>query len=157
MRSLALAITLSVACPVFANPIVIVGPSLEDAFEDSEVLRGLKQLLGFDYAAFRRNFDESAVPVSLTDGGRLLDGWRLGFPLHHAAAVVVYPDGALHAAYYNAEDRAVRYFSSSGGLQHRVLLVWAKRFDLPPDQSPSSHLSVEETPRAFIEFASGGF
>ncbi len=140
MRLLVLAMALSVACPVFANPIVIVGPSLEDAFEDSDVVPGLKQLLGPDYAAFRRNFDESAVPVPLKDGGLLLDGWRSGFPSHHAAAVVAYPDGALHAAYYNAEDRAVRYFSTSGELQHHVLLIWARRFD-----PPAGHSSITST------------
>lgn len=148
MRPLALAMALSVAFPAFANPIVIVGPSLEDAFEDSEVAPGLKQLLGPEYLAFRRNFDESAVPVPLKDGGLLLDGWRLGFPSHHAAAVVVYPDGALHAAYYNAEDRAVRFFSTSGGQPHRALLIWAKRFDMPPDHSPSLHRSMEIVPEA---------
>jgi len=149
-RVLLLAVALSAACPLSATPIVIVGPALEDAFEGSDVVPGLKQLLGPEYLAFRRNFDESAVPVPLKDGGLLLDGWRLGFPSHHAAAVVVYPDGTLHAAYYNAEDRAARYFSTSGGLQHRALLVWAKRFDLPLDQSHSPHRSVEETPRASV-------
>ncbi|MDR2958691.1 MAG: hypothetical protein LBV10_04040 [Stenotrophomonas sp.] len=148
LRLLALAAALSVAQPVCANPVVIVGPSLEEAFEDSDVVLRLKRLLGPEYLAFRRNFDESAVPVPLKDGGLLLDGWRLGFPSHHAAAVVVYPDGALHAAYYNAEDRAVRYFSTSGGRQHRALLIWAKRFDLPSDHSPSPHRSVEGNPRA---------
>lgn len=138
LRLLALAAVLSVVNPVFAAPIVIVGPALEDAFEGSDVVPGLKQLLGPEYGAFRRNFDESAVPVPLMDGGLLLDGWRLGFPSHHAAAVVVYPDGALHAAYYNAEDRAVRYFSTSGGQQHRILLIWAKRFDLLPAHSRSA-------------------
>jgi len=131
-------VALSAAHPLSATPIMIVGPALEDAFEGSDVVPGLKQLLGGEYAAFRRNFDESAVPVPLKDGGLLLDGWRLGFPAHHAAAVLVYPDGALHAAYYNAEDRAVRYFSTTGELQHRVLLVWARRFDLPPVQSHST-------------------
>ncbi|WP_313204525.1 hypothetical protein [Stenotrophomonas sp.] len=142
MRLLALAMALSVACPGFANPIVIVGPSLEDAFEGSDVVPGLKQLLGPDYAAFRRNFDESAVPVPLKDGGLLLDGWRSGFPSHHAAAVVAYPDGALHAGYYNAEDRAVRYFSTSGELQHHVLLIWARRFD--PSAGHSSITSTSD-------------
>ncbi|WP_313142161.1 hypothetical protein [Stenotrophomonas sp.] len=144
LRVLALAVALSVAHPVCATPIMILGPALEDAFEGSDVVPGLKQLLGAEYAAFRRNFDESAVPVPLKDGGLLLDGWRLGFPAHHAAAVLVYPDGALHAAYYNAEDRAVRYFSTTGQLQHRVLLVWARRFDLPPVHLRSTSGSSEE-------------
>ncbi len=144
LRVLALAVALSVAHPVCATPIMIVGPALEDAFEGSDVVPGLKQLLGPEYAAFRRNFDESAVPVPLKDGGLLLDGWRLGFPAHHAAAVLVHPDGALHAAYYNAEDRAVRYFSTTGELQHRVLLVWARRFDLPPVHLRSTSGSPEE-------------
>ena len=141
---LLLAVALSAAHPLFAMPIMIVDPALEDAFEGSDVVPGLKQLLGPEYAAFRRNFDESAVPVPLKDGGLLLDGWRLGLPAHHAAAVLVHPDGALHAAYYNAEDRAVRYFSTAGELQHRVLLVWARRFDLPPVQSHSTSGSSEE-------------
>jgi len=144
MRVLLLAVALSAAHPLFAMPIMIVGPALEDAFEGSDVVPGLKQLLGPEYAAFRRNFDESAVPVPLKDGGLLLDGWRLGFPAHHAAAVLVHPDGALHAAYYNEEDRAVRYFSTTGELQHRVLLVWARRFDLPPVHSRSTSGSPEE-------------
>ncbi|AWH52628.1 hypothetical protein C1924_05290 [Stenotrophomonas sp. ESTM1D_MKCIP4_1] len=131
VRLLALAAVLSVAHPVFAAPILIVGPSLEDAFEGTDVVPGLKQLLGPEYGAFRRNFDESAVPVPLKDGGLLLDGWRLGFHQQHAAAVVVYPDGELHAAYYDAERQAIRFFSTSEGLHHRALLIWAKRFDLP--------------------------
>ncbi|KAG1271333.1 hypothetical protein G6F65_012472 [Rhizopus arrhizus] len=150
VRLLALAVALSVAHPVCATPIVIVGPALEDAFEGSDVVPGLKRLLGPEYGAFRRNFDESAVPVPLKEGGLLLDGWRLGFPGHHAAAVVVYPDGTLHAAYYNAEDRAVRYFSTSGELQQRVLLIWAKRFELSPGHSRSTERSLEERAPASI-------
>ncbi len=145
-----LVVVMLVAQPVLARPVVIVGPSLEDAFEDSDVVPGLKQLLGHDYAALRRNFDESAVPVPLKDGGMLLDGWRMGFPAHHAAAVVVYPDGVLHAAYYNAEDRVVRYFSTSGGQQHRALLIWAKRFDLPSEQSHSTNGSGESNSPALV-------
>jgi len=132
LRVLMLTTALFVAQPVCGNPILIVGPSLEDAFEGSDVVPGLKRLLGPEYAMFRRNFDESATPVPLKDGSLLLDGWRLGFPGSHAAAVVVHPNGYLHAAYYNAEDRAVRFFSTSGETRHRVLLIWAKRFDLSP-------------------------
>ncbi len=131
MRLLALAMALSVACPGFANPIVIVGPSLEDAFEDSDVVPGLKQLLGPEYAAFRRNFDESAVSVPLKSGGLMLVGWRLGFPDAYGAAVVLHPDGSLDAAYYNAGEPTPRYFSNADQPHHRALQAWARQYDLP--------------------------
>ena len=138
LHLLALAVVLSVAHPVSANPIVIVGPSLEDAFEDSDVVPGLRQLLGPEYLAFRRNFDESAVPVPLKSGGLMLAGWRLGFPDAYGAAVVVHPDGSLDAAYYNAGERTPRYFSNSDQPHHRALRAWARQYDLPPGHSSTS-------------------
>ena len=141
MRLLVLAMALSVACPVFANPIVIVGPSLEDAFEDSDVVPGLKQLLGPEYAAFRRNFDESATPVPLKSGDLLLAGWRLGFADSYGAVVVLHPDGSLDAAYYNAGEPTPRYFSNADQPHHRALQAWARQYDLPP-----GHSSITSTP-----------
>ncbi|WP_313142163.1 hypothetical protein [Stenotrophomonas sp.] len=121
-------IALSVAYPVSANPIVIVGPSLEDALEDSDVVPGLKKLLGPEFAAFRRNFDESAASAPLKSGGLMLVGWRLGFPDSYGAVVVLHPDGSLDAAYYNADQRAPRYFSNSGQPHHLALRAWARQY-----------------------------
>ncbi|WP_295520308.1 hypothetical protein [uncultured Stenotrophomonas sp.] len=128
IRVLLLAVALSAAYPLSATPIVIVGPSLEDAFEDSDVVPGLKRLLGPDYAAFRRNFDESATPVPLKSGGLLLAGWRLGFADSYGAVVVLHPSGSLDAAYYNAGARTPRYFSNSDQPHHRALRAWARQY-----------------------------
>ena len=141
MRVLLLAVALSAAHPLSATPIMIVGPALEDAFEGSDVVPGLKQLLGPEYTAFRRNFDESAVSVPLKSGGLMLVGWRLGFPDSYGAVVVLHPDGSLDAAYYNAGERTPRYFSNSDQPHHRALQAWAQQYDLPP-----GHSSITSTP-----------
>ena len=128
LRLLALAVALSIAHPACATPIVIVGPALEEAFEGSDVVPGLKQLLGPEYTAFRRNFDESATPVPLKSGGLLLAGWRLGFPDSYGAVVVLHPDGSLDAAYYNAGQRAPRHFSNADQPHHLALRAWARQY-----------------------------
>jgi len=128
MRALLLAAALSAAHPLSATPIMIVGPALEDAFEGSDVVPGLKQLLGPEYPAFRRNFDESAVSVPLKDGGLMVVGWRLGFPDSYGAVVVLHPDGSLDAAYYNAGQRAPRYFSNADQPHHLALRAWSRQY-----------------------------
>lgn len=129
VRLLLLAIVLFVARPAGAAPLLFVDPPLEDAVH-ADVVPALKQLLGQDYPRFRQNFDASATPVPLQHGGLMLAGWRLGFPDHHAAVVVLHTDGALDAAYYNADGRPVRYFSNADQPQHLALWAWARQFDI---------------------------
>lgn len=102
--------------------------ALEHAMDGTGAETALRQTLGAEYAAFRRNFEVAANPVALKDGGMFLDGWRADAPDTQAAAFVFYPNGDLHAAYYDADAGEVFYFSNSNARIHPAIQVWAKRF-----------------------------
>lgn len=103
-------------------------PVFEEALQDTQVVASLNALLGNHYGEFRSRFDEVAEPAPLRGGGLLLDGWRRNAYDTQAAAVVLLPDGSLHAAYFDGNRAQVVCFSSAGGRCHVALAIWAKRF-----------------------------
>lgn len=142
------------ASPAAASPV-------QTASETARVIGAeadLRQLLGSQYATFERNFTQTANPVLLKDGGLLVDGWRNGAPLAHAAAFIHYPDGRAFAAWFDQETGHVTYVGD--GPVHPAIMVWARRFGpaievLPASTQsrihlrirPSSHLTVRPPPK----------
>jgi len=117
----------------------------------------LRHALGNAYPVFARNFQVTAEPVLLKDGGLFLDGWRDGAPEAHAAAFVHYADGRTYAAYYDSERGEVVYAGPSP--VHPALRIWAQRFGpaihvLPPAESSAARavepyaLTPADTPGA---------
>ncbi|WP_448101163.1 hypothetical protein [Luteibacter jiangsuensis] len=141
--ALSLALAFGSVSPVSASPV-------QTASESARVIgaeEDLRHLLGNRYAAFERNFTETANPVLLKDGGLFIDGWRSGAPFAHAAAFIHYPDGRTFAAWFDEETGHITYVGD--GPVHPAIVVWARRFGptievLPASTQTRTHLQAPD-------------
>jgi len=127
-RHLVLLLLLAVSFLGQAQPAAVRPSLMQEIAQDVGAEDELRRVLGKRYARFERNFEVVANPVRLRDGGIFLDGWHAGHPDTRAAAMVVYEDGRVYAAYFEQDGRhATSWMGGSDARRHPALQVWLRR------------------------------